>query len=79
MPPQSSLKCSHRSSRVSSICGVPAGTGIAAIVYNYDGDCTLPTRAAMLAEMGDKTFKESGMSIRIPTKILSFGRAVRSD
>ena len=35
----------------------PAGIGIAAIVYNYDGDVYASDEARMLAEMGDKTFR----------------------
>jgi His-Xaa-Ser system radical SAM maturase HxsB len=35
----------------------PAGIGISAIVYNYDGDVYAADEARMLAEMGDKTFR----------------------
>jgi uncharacterized protein len=35
----------------------PAGIGIAAIVYNYDGDVYASDESRMLAEMGDKTFR----------------------
>jgi len=35
----------------------PAGAGIAAIVFNYDGDVYASDESRMLAEMGDKTFK----------------------
>jgi uncharacterized protein len=35
----------------------PAGAGISAVVYNYDGDVYVSDEARMLAEMGDKTFK----------------------
>jgi uncharacterized protein len=35
----------------------PAGIGISAIVYNYDGDIYASDEARMLAEMGDKTFR----------------------
>lgn len=35
----------------------PAGTGISAVVYNYDGDVYASDEARMLAEMGDKTFR----------------------
>jgi radical SAM protein with 4Fe4S-binding SPASM domain len=35
----------------------PAGAGIAAAVYNYDGDVYASDEARMLAEMGDKTFR----------------------
>jgi His-Xaa-Ser system radical SAM maturase HxsB len=35
----------------------PAGAGISAAVYNYDGDVYVSDEARMLAEMGDKTFK----------------------
>jgi His-Xaa-Ser system radical SAM maturase HxsB len=34
----------------------PAGIGIAAVVYNYDGDVYASDESRMLAEMGDKTF-----------------------
>lgn len=34
----------------------PAGIGIAAIVYNYDGEVYASDEGRMLAEMGDKTF-----------------------
>jgi uncharacterized protein len=35
----------------------PAGTGIAAVVFNYDGGVFASDEARMLAEMGDMTFK----------------------
>ncbi len=35
----------------------PAGIGIGAIVYNYDGDVYASDESRMLAEMGDKTFR----------------------
>lgn len=35
----------------------PAGAGIAAIVYNYDGAVYASDEARMLAEMGDQTFR----------------------
>jgi len=35
----------------------PAGAGIAAVVYNYDGDVFASDESRMLAEMGDKTFR----------------------
>ena len=35
----------------------PAGIGISAIVYNYDGDVYASDESRMLAEMGDKTFR----------------------
>jgi uncharacterized protein len=34
----------------------PAGIGMGAIVYNYDGDIYASDESRMLAEMGDKTF-----------------------
>ena len=34
----------------------PAGMGIGAVVYNYDGDVYASDESRMLAEMGDKTF-----------------------
>lgn len=35
----------------------PAGIGIGAVVYNYDGDVYASDESRMLAEMGDKTFR----------------------
>jgi uncharacterized protein len=35
----------------------PAGIGIGAIVYNYDGEVYASDEGRMLAEMGDKTFR----------------------
>ena len=35
----------------------PSGIGIAAIVYNYDGDVYASDEGRMLAEMGDATFR----------------------
>lgn len=35
----------------------PAGIGISAAVYNYDGDVYASDESRMLAEMGDKTFR----------------------
>jgi uncharacterized protein len=35
----------------------PAGAGIGAVVYNYDGDVYASDEARMLAEMGDKRFR----------------------
>lgn len=35
----------------------PAGAGIAAVVYNYDGDVYASDESRMLAETGDKRFK----------------------
>lgn len=35
----------------------PAGIGLAAVVYNYDGAVYASDESRMLAEMGDKTFK----------------------
>jgi His-Xaa-Ser system radical SAM maturase HxsB len=35
----------------------PAGIGISAVVYNYDGDVYASDEARMLAEMGDKSFR----------------------
>ncbi len=34
----------------------PAGIGIGALIYNYDGDVYASDESRMLAEMGDKTF-----------------------
>lgn len=35
----------------------PAGAGISALIYNYDGDIYASDESRMLAEMGDKTFR----------------------
>jgi radical SAM protein with 4Fe4S-binding SPASM domain len=35
----------------------PAGIGIAAMIYNYDGDVYASDEGRMLAEMGDKKFR----------------------
>jgi His-Xaa-Ser system radical SAM maturase HxsB len=35
----------------------PAGIGIGAVVYNYDGDIYASDEGRMLAEMGDRTFR----------------------
>lgn len=35
----------------------PAGIGIGALVYNYDGDIYASDESRMLAEMGDRTFR----------------------
>ena len=35
----------------------PAGIGIGALVYNYDGDIYVSDEGRMLAEMGDRTFR----------------------
>lgn len=35
----------------------PSGIGVAAIVFNYDGDVYASDESRMLAEMGDKTFQ----------------------
>jgi radical SAM protein with 4Fe4S-binding SPASM domain len=35
----------------------PAGIGIGALVYNYDGDVYASDEGRMLAEMNDKTFR----------------------
>lgn len=35
----------------------PAGAGIGAVVYNYDGDVYASDEARMLLEMGDRTFR----------------------
>jgi len=39
----------------------PAGIGIGAVVYNYDGDVYASDEGRMLAEMGDKTFRLGNM------------------
>lgn len=35
----------------------PAGAGLGAVAYNYDGDVYISDEARMLAEMGDKSFR----------------------
>ena len=35
----------------------PSGIGIAAVIYNYDGEVYASDESRMLAEMGDKQFK----------------------
>jgi uncharacterized protein len=35
----------------------PAGIGIGALIYNYDGDVYASDESRMLAEMGDRTFR----------------------
>lgn len=40
----------------------PAGAGIGAVVYNYDGDVYASDESRMLAEMGDKTFRLGSLS-----------------
>ena len=35
----------------------PAGAGLAALIYNYDGDVYASDEGRMLAEMGDRTFR----------------------
>jgi radical SAM protein with 4Fe4S-binding SPASM domain len=35
----------------------PAGLGISAVVYNYDGDVYASDEGRMLAEMGDQSFR----------------------
>ena len=35
----------------------PAGIGLGALVYNYDGDVYASDEGRMLAEMGDHTFR----------------------
>src|SRR5260370_12699274 len=39
----------------------PAGIGISAIVYNYDGGIYAADEGRMLAEMGDHTFRIGGL------------------
>lgn len=40
----------------------PAGAGIAAVVYNYDGDVYASDEARMLTEMGDNSFRLGNLS-----------------
>lgn len=41
----------------------PAGIGIGALVYNYDGDVYASDEGRMLAEMGDRTFLLGNVSV----------------
>lgn len=52
----------------------PAGAGISAAVYNYDGDVYVSDEARMLAEMGDKTFRLG--SVHSDTYEAMFGGAL---
>jgi uncharacterized protein len=49
----------------------PAGIGIGAIVYNYDGEVYASDESRMLAEMGDKTFRLGSVHDRYENIILS--------
>lgn len=40
----------------------PAGIGVGALIYNYDGDVYASDEGRMLAEMGDKTFRLGNLS-----------------
>jgi His-Xaa-Ser system radical SAM maturase HxsB len=55
----------------------PAGAGIGAVVYNYDGDVYASDEARMLAEMGDKTFRLGSLAENSYEEI--FGGAVLRD
>jgi len=41
----------------------PAGIGISAIIFNYDGEVYASDEARMLAEMGDQTFRLGNLAI----------------
>jgi uncharacterized protein len=41
----------------------PAGIGIRALVYNYDGDVYASDEGRMLAEMGDRTFRLGSLDV----------------
>jgi len=49
----------------------PAGIGIAAIVYNYDGDIYASDESRMLAEMGDKTFRLGNVHEKLWEEIMT--------
>ncbi len=49
----------------------PAGIGIGAIVYNYDGDVYASDESRMLAEMNDKTFKLGNVHTNTWEEIMS--------
>jgi uncharacterized protein len=48
----------------------PAGIGIGAIVYNYDGDVYASDEGRMLAEMGDTTFRMGNVRNSCPELFL---------
>jgi uncharacterized protein len=48
----------------------PAGIGISAIVYNYDGDIYAADEGRMLAEMGDHTFRVGTLSDEGPASLV---------
>ena len=50
----------------------PAGSGLGALVYNYDGKVFASDEGRMLAEIGDRTFKLGGVTD-------SYGSLVFSD
>jgi His-Xaa-Ser system radical SAM maturase HxsB len=49
----------------------PAGIGIGAIVYNYDGDVYASDESRMLAEMGDKTFRLGNVHVNSWEQLLT--------
>lgn len=49
----------------------PAGIGIGALVYNYEGSVYASDEARMLAEMGDQTFRLGSVSDSYETLMLS--------
>ena len=49
----------------------PAGIGIGALVYNYEGSVYASDEARMLAEMGDQTFRLGSVSDSYETLLLS--------
>jgi His-Xaa-Ser system radical SAM maturase HxsB len=54
----------------------PAGAGISAVVYNYDGDVYASDEARMLAEMGDPRFR-LGNAHRDPYGVIFGGETLR--
>ncbi len=48
----------------------PAGIGISAIVYNYDGGIYASDEGRMLAEMGDQTFRIGSLADDPPTSLV---------
>jgi His-Xaa-Ser system radical SAM maturase HxsB len=48
----------------------PSGAGIAAVVFNYDGDVYASDESRMLAEMGDKTFRLGNLHVNSYKEIM---------
>jgi uncharacterized protein len=49
----------------------PAGIGIGALVYNYDGDVYASDEGRMLAEMGDTTFRLGNLHTNTYTELMT--------